>query len=73
MEGILEQLRSVKLMAALMDANKVLNWFGQVGMTRKATARRIGGGYVCFDEEGNVIKEMMKFIESKLSTKLSKH
>lgn len=68
-EAILEQLKSVKLMAALMDANKVLKWFGSVDLGRKTTSKRIGGGYVCFDETGNVLKEMMKYVATKLKKK----
>ncbi|MDR3742451.1 MAG: SMC family ATPase [Terracidiphilus sp.] len=61
----LEELHRIKASGALLDLKAALKIFAEDDFDRlKARPERIGGGYRCFDDEGNILWELFKFIHS---------
>ncbi len=61
----LEELHRIKASGALLDLKAALKIFAEDDFDRlKARPERIGGGFRCFDDEGNILWELFKFIHS---------
>eukprot|EP00826_Nyctotherus_ovalis_P026103 TRINITY_DN2037_c0_g1_i12.p1 TRINITY_DN2037_c0_g1~~TRINITY_DN2037_c0_g1_i12.p1 ORF type:complete len:2031 (+),score=737.56 TRINITY_DN2037_c0_g1_i12:47-6094(+) len=59
----LEELHRIKANGVLLDLKTALQIFAEDDFDRiKARPERIGGGFRCFDEEGNILWELYKFI-----------
>eukprot|EP00830_Metopus_es_P020548 TRINITY_DN819_c0_g1_i4.p2 TRINITY_DN819_c0_g1~~TRINITY_DN819_c0_g1_i4.p2 ORF type:complete len:945 (-),score=358.53 TRINITY_DN819_c0_g1_i4:53-2887(-) len=62
----LEELHRIKASGALLDLKAALKIFAEDDFDRlKARPERIGGGFRCFDEDGNILWDLFKFIHSK--------
>ena len=59
----LEELHRIKANGVLLDLKEALKVFTEDDFDRfKARPERIGGGFRCFDDEGNILWELYKFI-----------
>jgi len=62
----LEELHKIKASGALMDLKAALKLFAENDYDKlKARPERIGGGFRCFDDSGNVLWELFKFVHTK--------
>jgi len=61
----LEELHRIKASGVLLDLRAALKVFAEDDFERlKARPERIGGGFRCFDQEGNILWDLFKFIHS---------
>eukprot|EP01022_Parablepharisma_sp_SALTPOND_P009167 TRINITY_DN1381_c0_g1_i1.p1 TRINITY_DN1381_c0_g1~~TRINITY_DN1381_c0_g1_i1.p1 ORF type:complete len:3672 (+),score=433.12 TRINITY_DN1381_c0_g1_i1:8055-19070(+) len=61
----LEELHRIKASGVLLDLKAALKVFAEDDFDRlKARPERIGGGFRCFDNEGNILWDLFKFIHS---------
>ena len=59
----LEELHRIKANGVLLDLKAALDMFTEDDFDRiRAKHERIGGGYRCFDEEGNILWQLYKFL-----------
>eukprot|EP01022_Parablepharisma_sp_SALTPOND_P016781 TRINITY_DN2541_c0_g1_i1.p1 TRINITY_DN2541_c0_g1~~TRINITY_DN2541_c0_g1_i1.p1 ORF type:complete len:3538 (+),score=416.51 TRINITY_DN2541_c0_g1_i1:4982-15595(+) len=62
----LEELHKVKASGALLDLKAALKVFAEDDYDKiKAKPQRIGGGFRCYDEDGNIVWDLFKFVHSK--------